>query len=44
MVGSGTIDLKPLISEVLPLDRLGQAMEMVGTDAPQRMKIILEHV
>ena len=44
LMGSGAIDLKPLISDVLPLDQLGQAMEMVGTDAPQRMKIIMEHV
>ena len=44
MVGSGAIDLKPLISDVVPLDQLDQALEMVGTDAPQRMKIILEHV
>ena len=44
LMGSGAIDLKPLISDILPLDQLGQAMEMVGTDAPQRMKIIMEHV
>jgi 2-desacetyl-2-hydroxyethyl bacteriochlorophyllide A dehydrogenase len=44
MVGSGAIDLAPLISDVVPLDRLDQALNMVGTDAPQRMKIILEHV
>ena len=44
MVGSGRVDLTPLISDTLPLDQLDQALEMVGTDAPQRMKIILEHV
>ena len=44
MVGSGAIDLTPLISNVLPFDQLDRALEMVGTDAPQRMKIILEHV
>jgi 2-desacetyl-2-hydroxyethyl bacteriochlorophyllide A dehydrogenase len=44
MVGSGAIDLTPLISDVVPLDQLDQALEMVGTDAPQRMKIILENI
>lgn len=44
LVGSGAIDLKPLISDTLPLDKLDQALEMVGTDAPARMKIIMEHV
>jgi 2-desacetyl-2-hydroxyethyl bacteriochlorophyllide A dehydrogenase len=44
MVGSGAIDLTPLISDVVALDQLDKALEMVGTDAPQRMKIILEHV
>jgi len=43
MCASGAIDLTPLISDVVPLDQLGQALEMVGTDAPQRMKIILEN-
>ena len=43
LVGSGAVDLKPLISDVLPLEQLGKAMEMVGTDAPQRMKIIMDH-
>lgn len=44
MVGSGAIDLTPLISDVVALDQLDQALEMVGTDAPQRMKIILENI
>lgn len=44
MMGSGAIDLTPLISNVLPFDQLDRALEMVGTDAPRRMKIILEHV
>jgi|TARA_B110000263_G_scaffold77405_1_gene67588 (R,R)-butanediol dehydrogenase/meso-butanediol dehydrogenase/diacetyl reductase len=43
MFESGKINLNPLISDILPLDQLGKAMEMVGTDAPQRMKIIMEH-
>ena len=43
LVGSGAVNLKPLISDVLPLEQLGKAMEMVGTDAPQRMKIIMDH-
>ena len=43
MCGSGAIDLTPLISDVVPLDQLDKALEMVGTDAPQRMKIILEN-
>ncbi len=43
MCASGKIDLTPLISDVVPLDQLDQALEMVGTDAPQRMKIILEN-
>ncbi len=44
LVGSGAIDLTPLISDVVALDQLDQALEMVGTDAPQRMKIILENI
>jgi hypothetical protein len=36
--------LTPLISNVLPFDQLDRALEIVATDAPQRMKIILEHV
>jgi 2-desacetyl-2-hydroxyethyl bacteriochlorophyllide A dehydrogenase len=44
MCASGAIDLTPLISDVVALDQLDKALEMVGTDAPQRMKIILEHV
>ena len=44
MVGSGAIDLTPLISDVVSLDQLDQALEMVGTDAPQHMKIILENI
>ena len=43
MCASGAIDLRPLISDVVPLDQLDQALKMVGTDAPQRMKIILEN-
>ena len=44
MCASGAIDLTPLISDVVALDQLDKALKMVGTDAPQRMKIILEHV
>jgi 2-desacetyl-2-hydroxyethyl bacteriochlorophyllide A dehydrogenase len=44
LVGSGKIDLSPIISNVLPLDKLDEALDMVANEAPQRMKIILEHV
>ena len=44
LVGSGAIDLGPIISNVLPLDKLDDALGMVANEAPQRMKIILEHV
>jgi threonine dehydrogenase-like Zn-dependent dehydrogenase len=44
LVNSGAVRLEPVISDVVPLDRLDDALDMVANEAPQRMKIILEHV
>ena len=44
LVGSGKVDLNPIISNVVALDKLDDALDMVANEAPQRMKIILEHV
>ncbi|MEK9660415.1 MAG: alcohol dehydrogenase catalytic domain-containing protein [Alphaproteobacteria bacterium] len=44
LVNSGKVRLEPVISDVVPLDRLDDALDMVANEAPQRMKIILEHV
>jgi threonine dehydrogenase-like Zn-dependent dehydrogenase len=43
MVERGTIRLAPLVSDVMPLGALRSAIEMLGSDNAQRMKIILEH-
>jgi 2-desacetyl-2-hydroxyethyl bacteriochlorophyllide A dehydrogenase len=43
LVQRGIVRLEPLISDVLPLAELEKAMEMLGSDSGQRMKIILEH-
>ena len=44
MVQRGQIKLKPLISNVLPLGDLKDAIGMLGSDGgSQRMKIIMEH-
>jgi 2-desacetyl-2-hydroxyethyl bacteriochlorophyllide A dehydrogenase len=43
LVERGIVQLDPLISNVMPLDELKPAIEMLGSDNSQRMKIILEH-
>jgi len=43
LVNRGVVRLEPLISDVLPLEHLGRAMEMLGSDSGPRMKIIMEH-
>jgi len=43
LVDRGQIALDPLISDVMPLDALGSAIGLLGTDAGTRMKIILDH-
>jgi 2-desacetyl-2-hydroxyethyl bacteriochlorophyllide A dehydrogenase len=43
LVERGLIQLDPLVSNVMPLDELKPAIEMLGSDNAQRMKIILEH-
>ena len=43
LVERGTVRLEPLISDVLPLGELKGAIEMLGSDSAQRMKIILAH-
>ncbi|OFW15656.1 MAG: hypothetical protein A3F70_06875 [Acidobacteria bacterium RIFCSPLOWO2_12_FULL_67_14] len=44
LVKSGLVRLDPLISDVLPLDRLDAAIGLLGADgSPARMKIVLEH-
>jgi len=43
LVERGLVRLEPLISDVKPLDELQAAVEMLGSDSGQRMKIVLEH-
>jgi 2-desacetyl-2-hydroxyethyl bacteriochlorophyllide A dehydrogenase len=43
LVERGLIQLDPLVSNVMPLAELKPAIEMLGSDNAQRMKIILEH-
>jgi L-iditol 2-dehydrogenase len=43
LVNRGIVSLEPLISDVLPLEELGRAMAMLGSDSGPRMKIIMEH-
>jgi 2-desacetyl-2-hydroxyethyl bacteriochlorophyllide A dehydrogenase len=43
LVERGLIQLDPLVSNVMPLEELKPAIEMLGSDNAQRMKIILEH-
>lgn len=43
LVRRGIVRLEPLVSHVVPLGELTTAIEMLGSDAGPRMKIILEH-
>jgi (R,R)-butanediol dehydrogenase/meso-butanediol dehydrogenase/diacetyl reductase len=41
LVRDGDIQIKPLITHVLPISELNAAMEMLATDEPGRMKMII---
>jgi len=43
LVARGAVKLLPLVSDTLPLAKLGSAIEMLKSDVEGRMKIILEH-
>ncbi len=43
LVARGQVKLSRLVTQVLPLSELAQAIEMLKTDVDGRMKIILEH-
>jgi 2-desacetyl-2-hydroxyethyl bacteriochlorophyllide A dehydrogenase len=43
LVQQGKVRLDPLVSHVMPLGELKNAITMLGSDNGQRMKIILEH-
>ena len=43
LVARGVVQLKPLVSDVMPLGELKTAIGMLVSDSAQRMKIILEH-
>jgi L-iditol 2-dehydrogenase len=43
LVARGVINLPPLITQVLPVAKLADALEMLESDVDGRMKIILEH-
>ena len=43
LVARGRINLEPLVTQVLPVSELTQALGLLESDADGRMKIILEH-
>ena len=43
LVEKALVRLDPLISDVLPLEQLTQAIGMLDADAAYRMKIIMQH-
>ena len=43
LVERGVVKLEPLISDVMPLEKLDAAIGMLGSDSGQRMKIIMDH-
>jgi threonine dehydrogenase-like Zn-dependent dehydrogenase len=43
LVAKGRINLDPLVTQVLPVSELTQALGMLESDTDGRMKIILEH-
>jgi 2-desacetyl-2-hydroxyethyl bacteriochlorophyllide A dehydrogenase len=43
LVKRGIVRLEPLVSHVMPLGHLNEAIRMLSTESSQRMKIILEH-
>ena len=43
LVERGQVKLEPLVSDVMPLDQLKEAIGLLSSDSGQRMKIIMEH-
>lgn len=43
LVARNVVKLLPLVTQVLPVSELGQAIDLLRTDVDGRMKIILEH-
>jgi 2-desacetyl-2-hydroxyethyl bacteriochlorophyllide A dehydrogenase len=43
LVARGAVKLEPLVTHTLPLEELETAIQMVGSDAGDRMKIILQN-
>ena len=43
LVAQGQVKLEPLVSDVMPLGSLKEAIGLLSSDSGQRMKIILEH-
>jgi 2-desacetyl-2-hydroxyethyl bacteriochlorophyllide A dehydrogenase len=43
LVAAGAVKLGPLVTQVLPVSQLGEALRMLESDVDGRMKIILEH-
>lgn len=43
LVATGAVKLEPLVTQVLPVSQLGEALRMLESDVDGRMKIILEH-
>ena len=43
LVARGQVQLEPLVSDVMPLGSLKEAIGLLSSDSGQRMKIILEH-
>jgi 2-desacetyl-2-hydroxyethyl bacteriochlorophyllide A dehydrogenase len=44
LVEKGLVRLEPLVSDVMPLAELQQAIGMLDSESPRRMKIIMRHV
>ncbi|MBF0277535.1 MAG: alcohol dehydrogenase catalytic domain-containing protein [SAR324 cluster bacterium] len=44
LVERGVVKLQPLISHTLNLSQMGEALEMLNSNMPDRMKIIFDHV
>lgn len=43
LVERGVINMEPMVTQVLPLDNLDEALGMLASSEARRMKIILEH-
>jgi threonine dehydrogenase-like Zn-dependent dehydrogenase len=43
LVERGQVKLEPLVSDVMPLGSLKEAIGLLASDSGQRMKIIMEH-